>query len=87
VSADTAGAMLPLTVSICETVPATGACRAPPGASVTTTIAANATPTFGIFGLAPGAIPLDPATARVFVRFRDAGGVVRGATSVAVTAP
>jgi hypothetical protein len=29
-------------------------------------------------------ITLDPAGKRVFVEFRDAGGVIRGSTSVAV---
>jgi hypothetical protein len=29
-------------------------------------------------------IDLDPATRRIFVRFRDAGGTTRGSTSVAV---
>ena len=56
----------------------------PPAASVLTTINANATPTFGIFGTASGAIAFLPATNRIFVQFRDANGVVRGATSVAV---
>jgi hypothetical protein len=32
-------------------------------------------------------IPFNPATSRIFVRFMDAGGVLRGATSVAVRAP
>jgi hypothetical protein len=55
---------------------------------VTTTIAAGATPTFSVFLDAVGAVPFDPANSRVFVRFKDAGGVTRGSTSVAVrTAP
>ena len=37
-----------------------------------------------IFGQASGAIPFDPADNRIFVQFNDAGGVVRGSTSVAV---
>ena len=52
---------------------------------VTVTIPAGATPTFGIFLTGTGApVPFDPATNRIFVRFNDAGGVTRGATSVAV---
>jgi photosystem II stability/assembly factor-like uncharacterized protein len=83
-SADTEGVSLPLSVSICQTIPATGACQGTAGPSVTTPIDANATPTFGIFVSASGAIPFDPANNRVFVRFKDPGGVTRGATSVAV---
>jgi hypothetical protein len=51
---------------------------------VNTTIGANATPTFSIFVNGAGNVPLDPANNRVFVRFKDGGGVTRGATSVAV---
>jgi subtilisin family serine protease len=84
-SADTGSAVLPVRLALCETNPATGACLQPPGASVLTTIAANATPTFGIFLNGTGsAVPFDPAGHRVFVRFRDGGGAVRGATSVAL---
>lgn len=86
VSADTGGASLPLSLAICQTNPSTGACLAPPAGSVTTAIAANATPTFGIFATANAAIPFDPAATRIFVRFRDGGGVTRGLTSVAVRA-
>ena len=61
-----------------------GQCLAPPAASVTTAISANATPTFAIFGTASGAIAFDPANSRIFIQFADANGVERGATSVAV---
>jgi hypothetical protein len=84
VTPDTGSANLPLTLSICQTNPATAACLALPTLSVTTQIDANATPTFSIFADATDAIPLDAATNRIFVRFTDGGGVTRGATSVAV---
>ena len=83
-STDTGGATLPLNISICQTVPATGACQGPPEATVTALINPGATPTFGIFVSASGAVPFDPANNRIFVQFKDAGGVTRGATSVAV---
>ena len=51
---------------------------------MTTTINANATPTFGIFVQGNGNVPFDPALNRIFVRFKDGGGVTRGSTSVAV---
>jgi hypothetical protein len=61
-SADTGSTGLPLGLSICQTVPATGACRGAPSAMVTTQIDANATPTFAIFVAGTGtAIPFDPA--------------------------
>jgi probable HAF family extracellular repeat protein len=83
-SAHTGTASLPVTLSICETVPATGACMASPAASVSTDIQPNATPTFGIFAAGGGAITFDPANNRVFVQFADPSGNVRGETSVAV---
>jgi uncharacterized protein GlcG (DUF336 family) len=85
VSADTGSAAIPLALAICQTVPATGACLAPPAPSVQATINANATPTFSVFATGSGAIPFAPATSRVFVRFKETvGGAVRGSTSVAV---
>jgi hypothetical protein len=83
-SADTGSAALPVTLSICESVPATGECLAPPVSSVTTAINAGATPTFSIFVAGAGSVPFDPANNRVFVRFRDSGDITRGSTSVAV---
>jgi hypothetical protein len=83
-TANTGSASLPLALTLCQTNPQTGQCLAPPSASVTTAIAANATPTFAIFGTASGAIAFDPAGSRVFVQFADPNGVERGATSVAV---
>jgi uncharacterized delta-60 repeat protein len=83
VTADTGSAVLPLAVSVCQTTP-TGACGAPPAASVTTAIASGETPTFSVFAQGAGLVPFDPANHRIFVRFRDASGVTRGATSVAV---
>ena len=84
VTADTSATSLPLSISLCQTDPLSGACLAPPAAAVTLNVASNATPTFSIFPAAGGAIGFDPASNRVFVRFTDASGVVRGATSVAV---
>ena len=86
VVADTGGVTLPINLFVCETVPATGQCMAPPSTSVTTSVAANATPTFGVFVAGTGvAVPFDPAKNRVFVRLKDQAGVTRGSTSVAVT--
>ncbi len=84
VSADTGAASLPVTLTLCETNPATGLCLAPPGASVSAMINANDTPTFAVFAQGGGTVPFAPAANRVFVRFKDASGTVRGATSVAV---
>ena len=83
-SADTGAATLPVNISLCQTDPANGQCISGIGPSVTTQINANATPTFGIFVQGNGNVPFDPAANRVFVRFKDTGGVIRGSTSVAV---
>jgi hypothetical protein len=83
-SADTGTATLPVALTLCQTDQTTGACLGPAGATVATTINAGATPTFGVFVTGSGDVPFSPAANRIVVRFRDAGGEVRGATSVAV---
>ena len=77
-----------ITLSLCETNPATGACvnpTAPTTGPVSLTIDANATPTFSVFVSASGDVALDPANKRIVVQFTEqSNGAVRGATSVAV---
>lgn len=82
-TADTGAATLPLTITLCQTA-SNGQCLAPPAPSVTLDYLANATPTFSVFIAASGAVPLNAATSRIFVRFLDGGGVSHGSTSVAV---
>jgi hypothetical protein len=84
VTADTGSTTLPLALTLCQTNPGSGQCLATASPSVTTTINSNATPTFAIFATASGAIAFAPATSRIFVRFKDGGGAIRGSTSVAV---
>jgi virginiamycin B lyase len=83
-TASTGAATLPLAISLCQTNPTSGQCISSVGPSVTTTINANATPTFAIFATASGTVPFVPQTNRIFVEFSDANGTVRGSTSVAV---
>jgi Protein of unknown function (DUF4038)/Putative collagen-binding domain of a collagenase len=83
-SADTGSTSLPVNISLCQTNPATGQCISAIDGSVTTTIAAGATPTFGIFMQGNRNVSFDPAANRIFVRFKDSGAVTRGSTSVAV---
>ena len=75
---------LPLSVSVCQTEPATGQCLAQPAPSVTVPIPAGGTPSFAFFVSASGEVAFDPANNRVFARFLDALGVERGSTSLAV---
>jgi len=84
VSADTGAESLPVNFSVCQTDSTTGQCFFAVGSSLTTQINAGATPTFAIFVTGSDAIPFDPATNRVFVRFKDSADVTRGSTSVAV---
>lgn len=74
---------LGVTTSICETVPATGACKATPAASLSLSLAKDATATFGVFVTESSTIPFDPAQNRILVYF-DVGAATKGATSVAI---
>ena len=82
-SADTGDATLPLSLFICDT-DLTGQCLTAPSIAVTTDIPADGTPTYSIFVNGNGTVTPNAATHRVFVRFKDGGGVTRGSTSVAV---
>jgi hypothetical protein len=83
-SAVGAGPSLPVTFTICRTDPGTGQCLQAPTPTVTTSIDPNETPTFSVFLNAIAYVPFLPAVNRVALRFRDAGGITRGSTSVAV---
>jgi VCBS repeat-containing protein len=82
---DTGAAQLPVTLQVCET-DAAGSCLAPRASEVATNIG-GAPAFFAVFVRGDGPVALDPANARVFLRFVDAGGVTQSATSAAVTVP
>ena len=84
VAANTGAATLPVAITLCQTNPQSGQCLQTPSATVTTTINSNATPTFGVFVSASGAVAFNPANNRIFVTFTDSTNAVRGETSVAV---
>ena len=88
VTADTGdNALLPVTISVCQTDPATGACinpTAPTTDPVSTNAAGGATLTFAVFVSELANVAENAATNRVFVRFEDTTGATRGSTSVAV---
>jgi hypothetical protein len=75
---------LNLTLTICETNPGTGFCLSAPASDTTNPVSGGTTPMYSVFVTATGNVPFDPANNRIIVEFKDAGGVVRGATSVAV---
>jgi VCBS repeat-containing protein len=82
---DTGAAQLPVTLQVCET-DAAGTCLAPRASEVATNIG-GAPAFFAVFVRGDGAVALDPANARAFLRFVDAGGVTQSATSAAITVP
>ena len=58
---------------------------APPiSSSVKTVMTGGTTPSFGVFVFGQGFISNDPANNRIFVQFKDQGGITRGSTSIAV---
>jgi virginiamycin B lyase len=83
-SVDTGDADLPIVLAICETDPATGACVSAFASSIAVTVDGGSTPTFSVFATAQGTIPFAPAGNRIFIRFTDPAGAIRGLTSVAV---
>ena len=84
-SAGTGGAMLPVSLAMCQTNPTTGECLSPPlGSTVTTQINGGDTPTFAIFVRGLGAVTFDPGVNRVFVWLTTGSGETVGGTSVAV---
>jgi len=88
VSADTGSAILPTNLTLCQTNPTSGQCLATAAATVTHAFAAGETATFTVFAAVSRAIAFNPATDRVFIRFKDSsGGTVRGSTSVALESP
>ncbi|MEN0653765.1 MULTISPECIES: S8 family serine peptidase [Hyphobacterium] len=87
-SADVTGTDIPVTIEVCETdLSNGGACRTPRAALTTVSFGAGEVKTFAVFVRANGAVAFDPAGVRIFARWRDGGGVVRGATSAAVRTP
>jgi hypothetical protein len=86
VSADTGSTELPLTLSVCKLLAATGQCVAAPSPSVTTRVKAGGKPRFGVFvaQTQPKKIAYNRAVNRIFIRFRDGSEAIRGLTSVAV---
>jgi hypothetical protein len=83
---DDNGRGLALIARLCVSNPTTGACVNPatPAPSATFTLATNASATIAVFVTGTGAVAFDPANNRLFLRFKTADGVTRGASSVAV---
>jgi hypothetical protein len=84
VTVDLGAGTLPVNIALCRTNPSTGQCVGEIGPGVTMQVESGQTTSFAVFVTGAATIPFDPAAHRVFVRFKDAAGVSRGATSVAV---
>ncbi|WP_394694291.1 beta strand repeat-containing protein [Hyphobacterium sp.] len=86
---DTGAASLPLNLEICQ-INAASICITPRSSDSITSIMTGSDPLFFaafVRDTSTGGIPFDPANSRVFLRFADATGTIRSATSAAVTAP
>lgn len=82
VSANTGSTSLPISVSISETNPGTGAII---GDNILEGVGAGENRTVAVFVTFNGCIAFDPAANRIFINFRDAGNNVVGSTSTAVS--
>ena len=80
--ANTGSAILPLSISISETDPATGAII---GDNLLQNVGAGENRTVAVFVTFKGCVAFDPAANRIFIEFRDASNNVVGSTSTAVS--
>ncbi|VAV89120.1 hypothetical protein MNBD_ALPHA06-1392, partial [hydrothermal vent metagenome] len=83
-SVNDGGAGLPFVSSVCETNPLDSQCLATPAQSVTINSVNGETRTFAAFVSATGNIPFDPGNNRLFMEFRDQGGILRGGSSIEI---
>lgn len=81
---DTGGVPLPLNLSLCQTDPATGACSSAIEDEIALSYGAGESATFAIFVEPTDEIIANPNAHRIFIRFSDSTGNVRGATTTAV---
>lgn len=86
VTVDSGDVELPLLLELCRTDSETGVCLEDPVPVSTLSYPAGSTASFAVFVTAIQPIANDPARNRIFVRFTDAAGDLRGATSTAVRA-
>ncbi len=87
VSVDTGNASLPLFLLLCQTN-ALSTCITPLGSGDINTVIGDTPSYFAVFAADQSGgvgIPLDPANARIYLRFRNAKGTVSSVTSAAVT--
>lgn len=82
VSANTGSATLPVSVSIQETDPETGAII---GDNILQSMEAGANRTVAVFVIFNGCINFDPSDHRIFIELRDAENKIVGSTSTAVS--
>ena len=87
VSAQLSNPALNASISMCQTDPVTSACinpTVPTSEPIELMVSSQATPTFGVFVASNNDVPFDPANNRIFVRFHELDGAIRGSTSIAL---
>jgi len=87
VSAQLSNPALDASISMCQTDPLTSACinpTVPTSEPIELMVSSQATPTFGVFIASTSDVPFDPANNRIFVRFNEVDGAIRGSTSIAL---